>query len=227
MKNSTLKLLATFLLTLLVYTVNAQIQVCEGGSVNLKTDVDPANGGLDPDGTSGSFYTWSADNGATYTDFAPGSNPNGDSNKATINFAGVTVGTTVTITVVETSGLCEGDPIDFFVEIIASADVTAIAATSPALCDGTGTNNFTITGTPGAIVDYSLVDVLGNTTTGTVTLDATTGIATVAVPAGVGTSTITIVSVDNGTCENTTATAAWTASITVSAQPLTSPIQVL
>lgn len=226
MKNSTLKLLATLLLTLLVYTVNAQIQVCEGGSVNLKTDVDPLNGGSDPDGTPGSFYTWSADNGATYTDFAPGSNPNGDSNKATFDFTGILVGTTVTISVFETNAGCVGATITYTVEVIAGPDVTLVDPDQTPICLLTDAK-FNITGTANAIVTYSLD---GGATTATIALDGTGNAQVDASGAPVvgGVITIIIDSVANvaGTCSNSTPTAS-TATITVNNTPETSPIQVL
>lgn len=222
MKNSTFKLLATFLLTSLIYTVNAQVQVCENGSLNLQTDIDPLNGGDNPDGTSGSFYTWTT-TGGTYTDFAPGSNPNGDSNKATFDFTGIAVGTTVTITVVETNGTCVGDPINFSIIIVAGPTAPTVVADPLSICSGDDAV-FTITGTPGNVFTYTING--GPALTETILPTGTVDVIIVGVTAN---QTIDIISVANdanpGAC--TTTVAGVTATVTVNAAPVTSPIQVL
>ncbi|GEM_PF-3139910 len=219
MKNFTLKSIASLVLMLMLYLANAQqadLEVCYGGALNLQTDIEGSDGQA-PDGTPGSFYTWSANQPVTINDYDPGSNPNGPSNKVTVDFTGIPVGTLVTITVVETNAGCDGDPINIVVEVVPGPSITSITPDNSSICEGE-VAEFTIVGTPGATVTYSFD---GGATSATVILDPASGTATVSAPIGIGAHTITVTLIENGTCSSTLNI---TATLTVNPIPVTSEI---
>jgi len=220
MKNSTFKILTTIFLSLFIYVANAQtadITVCENGSLNLRTDVTLPDGQA-PDGTTGSFYTWTGTNGVNIVDFAPGSNPNGPSNKITADFTGIPAGTFVTITVIETNGTCVGDPVTYVVEVIAGPTAPTIDF-SPTICSGDDAI-FTVNGTPGNVFTYTING--GPTQTGTI---GAGGDVDIIIPGATTNTTIVITSIATTGTTACTSTVNVTATIVVTAQPTTSAIE--
>lgn len=222
MKNSTLKLLGTLLLTFVLYGVNAQVdlEVCEDTNTNFIVDNDPALGSGDETatGSPGSTYAWTTTAG-TLTQVTPGSNT------ANIDWTGVPVGTIITITVIETNATgCETDPaVTFTVEVVAGPTAPTVIADPAAICSGDDAV-FTITGTPGNVVTYTINGGAPQTTT-----ILPTGTVDVIIVGATANQTIVITSVatdGSPTACNSTVTGV-TATVTVNAAPVTSPIQVL
>lgn len=217
MKNSTFKLLATFLLTLLIYTVNAQQTICVGEVKEYA--VDQADG---PNGTTGSTYVWTVTPTApaTYAGTITNVAPSTSGHHVQIDWGTSSTGT-YTISVVETSvDGCETDPPQTFtVTITQGPDVTLVEEVETPICD-LADAAFNITGTPNATVTYTL----NGGATQTIVLDGTgNGIVDASGETG-PTITILIISVANGTCTNSTTITDNTATITVNAAPTTSPI---
>ncbi|MFA7687517.1 MAG: hypothetical protein WCY25_06610 [Moheibacter sp.] len=222
MKNSTLKLFASAVFMMMMYVVNAQSHtICTGEVREYAVDLADS-----AEGTPGSTYVW------TITPVAPAvyggaqTNVTATGNHIEIDWDTSTVGS-YTLSVVETSadGCITDPPVTFTVIITEGPDVTLVEANESPICDLEDAL-FNITGTPGATVTYSFD---GGTTTATVVLDGTGNeqVDASGAPVVGGTITITIISVANGTCVNSTNITDDTATITVNAAPTTSPIQAL
>jgi len=226
MKNSTFKLLATLLFGMLVYTAQAQDQtICEGAVKNYTVDTE-APDGANPDGTPGSWYAWSVIEPAFAGTITAGDDPDGagtnDSNQATIDWDTTPVGT-YTVQVIETTGTCVGDPITFTVEIVSGPTAPTVIADPSAICSGDDAV-FTITGAPGNVVTYTINGGAPQTTT-----ILGTGEVDVVIPGVTADQTIviTLVATDGSPDACTTAVTGVTATVTVNAAPITSPIQAL
>lgn len=186
MKNSTLKIFASAFLTLAIYYVNAQSiwYVCyDTPASNFRVDVDPADGGLSPDGSDGSWYAWTVDNGATALagNDADGPAPNtNNSNQATVTWNGVN-NYVVTATEFNECDTTTGDVTTINVAVV-KADVTALALNQSFVCDGSDVV-ITLTGSPGSVVDYTLSGGATGTPASPVTIGAG-GTATVTIATG-------------------------------------------
>lgn len=223
MKNSTLKLIASLVLTLVLYVVNAQDQtICEGAIKNYTVDTQ-APDGANPDGTPGSWYAWSVTTPGFLGTITAGDDPDGpganDSNQATIDWDTTPIGTYI-VQVIETNGTCVGDPITFTVEIVAGPTAPTVVADPTAICSGDDAV-FTITGTPGNVVTYTINGGATQTTT-----ILSTGEVDVIITGATANQTIVITSVatDGSPTACTTTVTGVTATVTVNAAPTTSPI---
>lgn len=172
--------------------------------------VDYADG---PTGTPGSTYDWTLNVGTATIVSGDGTNA------IVINWGltppGLYAGA---ISVIETNAGCPGTPVTLDVEIIDLQAAVAPGATP--VCPGEDAN-FTFTGTPNAIVAYTL-----NGAPATITLDAS-GNATLTVPAITVDQTVSLVSVSNGTCtydETGTATVAVNPQLPATVSPSVTPI---
>ncbi len=215
MKNSTLKFLLTSLLGLLIFQVKAQdLQTCKTSN-NFTVDTNPTLGSGDETttGSPGSTYTWTTSNG-NLTQI----NPN--SNQASIDWTGVAVGTTVTVTVIETNASnCESAPVTFTVLITAGPSAPTVTPNGP-ICEGDDAV-FTITGTPGNVVTYNFDG--GASQTIAIEADGSTDII---VPNVTASTTINVTAVaSDATADACTTTVTVNATVTVNPLPKTSPIQ--
>lgn len=222
MKNSTLKLFSFLALVLALYAANAQDQtICEGAVKNYTVDTQ-APDGASPDGTPGSWYTWSVSTPGFAGTITAGNDADGpgtnDSNQATIDWDTTPIGI-YTVEVVETNGTCVGDPITFTVEIVAGPTAPTVDTNSP-ICSGDDAV-FTITGAPGNVVIYTINGGAPLTTT-----ILGTGEVDVVIVGATANQTIVITSVatDGASDACTTTVTGVTATITVNAAPTTSPI---
>ncbi len=198
-----------------MYSIKAQVtpfETCKT-SVNLVVDNEPTLGSGDETdiGSPNSIYEWSTDNGVLTN----------DGNKSTIDLSGLAVGTIVNITVVETNTTgCSEMPQTFQIKVIAGPSAPTITAL--AICEGEDAI-FTIEGTPGNVITYTLD---GTMAIGTIETDGKLTIIRSSVTTD---QTLTIVSVaSDGTPEacNTTLTGV-SATAKVNAKPKTSPIKPL
>lgn len=213
MKNFTLLISLFFFALLGLQKVTAQIDYTTCKESNTFTvDTDPTQGSGDETdtGSSTSTYTWSSDAGAISQDIS-------NSNKATINWTGVSIGTVVTITVVEkTIEGCENEPVTIKVEIVDKPEVM-ITSTSP-ICEGEDAV-FTINGAIGNIITYNINEGADQT------LTMTSGSEVITINAVEEDQILTITSVKADSsvnpCESLTVV---TAKITVNPLPKTSPI---
>ncbi|WP_084016671.1 hypothetical protein [Moheibacter sediminis] len=207
---------------LVLYVVNAQadLEVCQNSNTNFIVDNNPALGSGDETatGSPGSTYAWAVTAG-TLTQIIPGSNT------ANIDWTGVAVGTIVTITVIETNATgCETDPaVEFTVEIVTGPNAPTVVADPPAICSGDDAV-FTITGTPGNVVSYTING--GGVQTTTILPTGEVDVIIIGVTAN-QTIVITSVATDASPTACTTNVTGVTATVTVNAAPVTSPIQVL
>lgn len=157
MKNSTFKILITVFFTLTIYCAKAQTwYVChDTPTSDFRVDFTAPDGAT-PDGTTGSWYAWSVDNGATSlagNDLdGPAPNTN-NSNQATVTWNGVN-NYVVTATEFNDCDPTTGDVTTINVSVV-KADVTALASDITLACGGAPVT-ITITGTPGATVPYTL-----------------------------------------------------------------------
>lgn len=220
MKNSTFKLLATFSLTLLIYTVNAQT-VCQGDVKEYAVDLaDSANG------TPGSTYVWTVTPTAPATFNGTQTNVTASGNHISIDWDTSPLGT-YTLSVVETNTTgCETDPpVTLTIEIVARPTAPTVAANPPAICSGDDAV-FTITGTAGNVVSYTINGGAVQTTT-----ILGTGEVDVIIPGVTANQTIVLTSVAASAlptaCTLDLTALNLTATVTVNAAPVTSPIQVL
>lgn len=222
MKNSHLKLLAIVFFSLLVYTASAQVDqtICGGAVKNYTVDTQ-APDGASPDGTPGSFYTWSVTTPGFVGVITAGDDPDGpgtnDSNQATIDWGTTPVGI-YTVQVIETNGTCIGDPVVFTVEIVDGPVAPTITTNSP-ICSGDDAV-FTIVGTAGNVVTYSIDGGASQTTT-----IGVGGTVDVIIPSVTTDTVIVITSIaTNGDPTACTSAINVTATVIVTAQPTTSPI---
>lgn len=228
MKNSTFKLLATFLLTLLVYTVNAQT-ACEGGTSQYGVDMSENTG----TGTTGSTYAWTITplGGAVYGGSLTNITTSG--NHIEIDWGTSTIGS-YTLSVVETSidGCKTDPPITYTVQVLAGPTPPSVIGNPAAICSGDDAV-FTITGGIGNIVSYTINGTPGTTPPlvdgdgdGNGEFDVIITSPTVA-----QTIILTSVATDGTatacTLDLTNPGPAPTATITINAAPVTSAIQAL
>lgn len=215
MKKWTLKILATMMLSLLIYTVHAQDQtVCQETTKEYAVDLgDGANG------TPGSTYVWTITATAPAVFGGTQNNITASGNHIEVDWGTSTLGN-YTLSVIETTATgCETDPpITYTIEIVAGPSAPTVTAPSP-ICAGDDAV-FTITGSPGNVVTYHI-----NTDPDqTVTIDGD-GSVDVVVGNVTANQTITITSVATDASANAcTSTVSVTATITVNASPVTSPI---
>lgn len=229
MKNSTLKLLATFLLTLLVYTVNAQVEpVCQGDEKEYAVDL--ADG---TDGTAGSTYVWTITPTAPATFNGTQTNVTTTGNHIRIDWGTSPLGI-YTLSVIETNATgCETDPpVTLTIEIVAKPVIPTVIGNPTAICSGDDAV-FTITGGIGNIVSYT-VNGVPATTPPLVDGDGDgNGEFDVIITSPTVAQTIILTSVANDTSATactldlTNPGPAPTATITINAAPVTSPIQAL
>lgn len=166
-----------------------------------------------PTGTPGSTYAWTLNVGTATITGGQGTNA------ITIDWGLTPPGLySAAITVVETNAGCPGDPVTLDVEII-ELEAMVTAGVSP-ICPGEDAT-FTFSGTPNAVVAYTL-----NGTPATITLDGT-GNASLTVPAVTVDQNIALVSVSNGTCtydETGNASVVVSPSLPATVTPASSPI---
>ena len=224
MKNLNFKLLATFLLTMVAYVANAQDwYVCWTGSQQFTVDTNPAlgSGNEVATGSPGSTYAWTISGGGTVTPANPANTTLFTSNGTPGDY---------TITATETNDCGEGTDQTFSVRVV-KPDVSNITFTGGSC--STDDIVITITGTPGATVDYTVSSGTPNVPS-PVTLDATgTATVTVANPAAgafdfnvtnVGVSFNQPNSAQLFTCSNNVDIAQTNINLTVGVGPVTSPI---
>lgn len=171
LKNFTLKTLTTLTLMLLAFIANAQsdqdvpLGTTTVFNYTVDTSSDPSQPLLNdqPNGTTGSTYTWSIVNLP-----APAAVliPNG--NKATINWGAVPVGI-YHVQVVETNNACPTVTVEFEVHVIQPNNPILIWADAPnPICEG-DIATFDVSDAPvGAVISYTVTG--GTPATGTVTV---------------------------------------------------------
>lgn len=135
------KIFFLILLTALCFSLKAQQNLCIGDVANASRQysVDLEDG---PTGTPSSQYNWSISSGFT------GSITGNSSNKITVDW-GTTPAGTYTITVVETTNGCPGEPKTLTIVLNALPTVTV---NSPSACIG---EPITITAIPGITGNYT------------------------------------------------------------------------
>ncbi|SMC48775.1 hypothetical protein [Moheibacter sediminis] len=188
MKNLSLKLFAVLFVSLLGYSLQAQLtqNIFEGETKNYSVDTVAPDGG--PNGTTGSTYTWTVFD-ATNTDITgttmtiTNTPPSTSGNAVTINWDTTPAGQ-YTLHVLETNGSCEGTE-EFINVIISPIGSPVLTALDTDICSGetaefeiTGASansiiTFTVTGGTAAPVSPITVDASGNGTI-IVTHDGTT-----------------------------------------------------
>lgn len=216
--NFTLKIFITVIFLMTMYSVKAQVttpyETCKT-SLDLIVDNDPTLGSGDETeiGSPNSTYVWTSDKGR----LTP------DGNKSTIDLSGLPIGELIEITVVETNVTgCSEDPQTFQIKVIAGPSTPTINA--PAICEGKDAI-FTIEGTPGNVITYTL-DGGTTTTKGTIKTD---GKLIVTISEATTDQTLTIISVASDETQEaciTTLTGV-NATVTVNPKPKTSPIKLL
>lgn len=170
MKNNILKILSLASCLAVGTLANAQAYYADANdpTKDLTVDIDPANGGQSPNGSDGSWYQWTVDNGATYVSPVDLEYPGKDSNKATITWGATWPG-------------AGGNPLDLIkdykikaeefndcqtsatTESTVEIDVKLVKADilwidyDTEYCSTGGKPSVTIHGTPGATVVYALM----------------------------------------------------------------------
>lgn len=179
MKNLSLKLFAVLFVSLLGYSLQAQVtqNIFEGDVKNYSVDTAAPDGG--PNGTVGSTYTWTIFD-ATNTDITGTSMtitntpPSTSGNAVTIDW-GTTATGAYTLHVLETNGSCQGteEIINVVINPVGNPVLTAL---DTEICSGetaefeiTGASpnsiiSFTVTGGTAAPVSPITVDASGNGT---------------------------------------------------------------
>lgn len=249
MKNNfTLKYIALVAFTFVC--IKAQAQFYANGTLTTKrltVDIDPTLGGASPDGSPGSTYTWSSTAGS-FIGTDPENTISTD-NKATIYWEASWPGATTAVpTAAEIAELTKDYKItaaefnscqttatassttEIDVKLV-RPDVLFIDADTSA-CSGS-TATITLYGTPNAVVNYTITN--GTAATAFVTLDSAGKADVTITPTAGGNVTFTISSVVNTftqpaplgtsvTYTNSTIISFATATITVGASPVISPI---
>ncbi|MDM1296942.1 hypothetical protein HXZ94_00290 [Empedobacter falsenii] len=211
-RNFTIKSLVFLTLFIVSFKTQAQTPIktfyADGNVATklLSVDTESPNG-ASPDGTEGSWYKWTLNNGATFT---AGNDPDGagtdDSNQVTITWNASTSwpsagGNPMDLikdynVIAEEFNSCqptstEDSKTEINVKLV-KPDILKIEADTE-IC-GSSTATFTLYGTPGGIVYYS---VTGSTTpTGNVTIDQTGKVDIQIVSNGSGDIVLTITKVE-------------------------------
>lgn len=208
MTHSTSKLLMTIFIAIIAIAAKAQEQnICLG---EIKTYAVDETDGIG--GTPGSTYDWQvieAGFAGTIT-----TNAGVAGNSVDIDWATTPVGT-YTVEVVETNGTCPGEAVTLTVNIAPSPELTDLTVDNLSICSGSDIT-FTITGTPNSTVTYNI----DGGTDQTVVLDGT-GTETVVITNATADTTINLVSIAAGNCEQALTD---TITVTVTPAPITSPI---
>ena len=191
------------------------IEACVGSPLKLGVNWSAEN----PTGPAGSTYVWSVDptlpTGVTVT-------PTG--NQFLINWNGIGVGNQYTIRVIETANSCEGAPQLMVVNVRPTPIAPTVVADNSSVCSLTDAV-FTITGTAGSTVSYTLNGQVQTTTLeadGTKTINANEYIDS----NYVGPIELIISSSLIGDCRATIDNPS-TATIIVNSRPITTAIQVI
>lgn len=211
-RNFTFKSLAFLTLFLVSFKMQAQTPIktfyADGNIATKSISVDTKSpNGASPDGTEGSWYKWTLNNGATFT---AGNDPDGagtdDSNQATITWNASTSwpsagGNPMDLikdynVIAEEFNSCQptstGDSKTEINIKLVKPDILKIEADTE-IC-GSNTATFTLYGTPGGIVHYSVTG--STTTTGNVTIDHTGKVDIQIVSNGSGDIVLTITKVE-------------------------------
>lgn len=212
MKNFTLKLLISTMAVMLGHLVLAQDQTIVIGSAEYTADhnyaVDTDDG---PDGTTGSTYAWSIEEGVGQFPTGGTYNANTTDNKATINWDTVVTAGTYHIKVVETNNGCTADEVSYEVKIINPTDPVLNWDDPQAICSGDDAT-FTISGAlPNSTITYTATGA--TTATGTVNAD--------------GSGNATIILTHDGTATQISVTLTQMNSVSINIGPITADVNIV
>ena len=141
------------------------IEVCVGSQLKLAVNYTTAN----PDGPAGSTYDWSITGDQTFLGTATPA-----TNKYFITWDAGDVGKTFTIQVTETANGCIGETKTYVVRVNTTPVVPTLTVDNATICSVSDAI-FTVNGTPGTTVEYTLNGNAASVvipTSGTITIDA-------------------------------------------------------